>query len=554
MVDGDKERDREVERRRQEAQVLDTYKRRVLALERELKLVRMSSGRASTPTSASRQQTVRSSSPVVRNNASRYSSQQSTPPNTSRGRGSRPSSSSHSVTNSWGSHTSSTPNYSPSSSLGRRFDPTAYTKHKHQQHATTPGSHSNTSASRASRRYMDSPESGYSSAGSRTSQNSRRSQNSQNSQKLRANAQIRKAATHTRDPVPASAGKTQGSVRGGGGGSSSGGRKSTTSAVKAHIRGGGLDRGSDRGSDRDSDREDRVSHSKSKSQRSARDREVMQEAVPMKSKSHKPQSDISSNRRRRDAGGGRGGADSSAGEEEEEEMEDREVLLARRRSAQQSQSSAVHSNQHHQNGHKMRFEEDIGDDEEEDRDVLRGGGGGVLRRSADRNTGSSNSNNSQAQPQQLLTNSQTLLRRSAERSAPHTYPNNNSAASAAGTTMNVPCSLHDGEYFILFICALFVLACAEPLFYFCRFPLVPSLGLYCACHIQRARRRSWRRSGRPGRDRQTHPGAAALPRLRQVHTHVLEHSLCFFLVSLISVVSIYPVERASCVRDIAEEI
>lgn len=184
---------RDLDRRKAEEQVITELKRRIVHLERELKLERMSRGRpaaTSSPLSSARstasatlQGTVRrtpsSSSSAVR--GSRIVSRSPSPrpssgPTTKGTRATTPSS----------QRGFSAGHGSPSSSLGGRFDPTAYHRSRQtpQESTSRPSRYSSPyaqdqrSSSRrrgGSGRYDDTPDSGYSSAGSRDSRGSNRS-------------------------------------------------------------------------------------------------------------------------------------------------------------------------------------------------------------------------------------------------------------------------------------------------------------------------------------------------------------------------------------------
>lgn len=222
LVDAVSDRDRE--RRRAEEQVIAELKRRIMGLERELKTERLSRGRPSSTTS-NRLVASRSASPASSITAARIRHNSGSPANaisrygtygtsTRTPHSSGPHISSHysNQTQRTSSSVASNHRYqspqratsvsrqgkpvnnsfnnemSPSSSLGGRFDPTAY--HRYNQHQQKPDHLKKTTKRKStltSYRYEDN---GYSSAGSRESTNSRsqrsvRSVNSQASQHSR---------------------------------------------------------------------------------------------------------------------------------------------------------------------------------------------------------------------------------------------------------------------------------------------------------------------------------------------------------------------------------
>lgn len=184
---------RDQDRRKAEEQVITELKRRIVHLERELKLERMSRGRpaaassplgsARTAASASLQGTVRrtpsSSSSAVRGSRIVSRSPSPRPSSGPTTKGSR-------ATTPTAQRGFSAGHGSPSSSLGGRFDPTAYHRSRQSPQESTsrpsryssPYAQEQRSSSRrrgVSGRYDDTPESGYSSAGSRDSRSSNRS-------------------------------------------------------------------------------------------------------------------------------------------------------------------------------------------------------------------------------------------------------------------------------------------------------------------------------------------------------------------------------------------
>lgn len=171
IVDQHSPQEKAREKAEQQEAIVAEYRRKILYLERELRLQRLAKGVPShssshkNSSSSNKGRSTRSQSPIIATTDREQSAQRQRP---------RPSAGGASPIN-------GSSYYSPSSSLGRRFDPTAYVSslNRRSQSAPTAARRPSSSASSATggRYRYDSPggDSGYSSAGSTRSKQSNRS-------------------------------------------------------------------------------------------------------------------------------------------------------------------------------------------------------------------------------------------------------------------------------------------------------------------------------------------------------------------------------------------